>query len=131
MPVARPIACPLPVALSQPAVASLVPLALLVRKEKSPYLYYILNDIQQLLVFAISLGVGVAAILGTLRFVYDWPFKPLVLGTLLPTIVLGCFMQWGNPDLIDVIGLAWDCGGVTTGPVTVPILLSLGKYLGN
>ncbi len=112
--------------MQQPAVASLVPLALLVEKKKSPYLYYILNDIQQLLIFAIAVGVGAAAILGTLRFVYNWSFKKLVILTLLPTIALACYMHWGNPDLIDVIGLAWDCGGVTTGPVTVPILLSLG-----
>lgn len=32
----------------------------------------------------------------------------------------------GNPDLKPLIGLAWDCGGVVTGPVTVPILLALG-----
>ena len=25
-----------------------------------------------------------------------------------------------------MIGLAWDCGAVTTGPVTVPLVLSLG-----
>ena len=35
-------------------------------------------------------------------------------------------MKWGNPHLSPLIGLAWDCGAVTTGPVTVPILLSLG-----
>jgi len=35
-------------------------------------------------------------------------------------------MKWGNPELAPLIGLAWDCGAVTTGPVTVPILLSLG-----
>eukprot|EP00889_Picochlorum_renovo_P001068 jgi/Picre1/28098/NNA_003505.t1 len=35
-------------------------------------------------------------------------------------------MQWGNPDLAPLIGLSWDCGAVTTGPVTVPVLLALG-----
>ncbi|PNH01042.1 hypothetical protein TSOC_013096, partial [Tetrabaena socialis] len=35
-------------------------------------------------------------------------------------------MQWGNPDLAPLLGLAWDCGAVTTGPVTVPILLAMG-----
>jgi len=29
-------------------------------------------------------------------------------------------------DLAKVIGLAWDCGAVTTGPVTVPLVLALG-----
>ena len=31
-----------------------------------------------------------------------------------------------NPDLRTILGLAWDCGAVTTGPVTVPLVLSLG-----
>ena len=43
-----------------------------------------------------------------------------------PTIGCACYMKWGNPELAPLIGLAWDCGAVTTGPVTVPILLSLG-----
>ena len=33
---------------------------------------------------------------------------------------------WSNPDLRTILGLAWDCGAVTTGPVTVPLVLSLG-----
>jgi hypothetical protein len=35
-------------------------------------------------------------------------------------------MQWGNPELKPILGLAWDCGAVTTGPVSVPVLLALG-----
>jgi hypothetical protein len=31
-----------------------------------------------------------------------------------------------DPVLNPVIGLAWDCGAVTTGPVTVPLVLALG-----
>ena len=29
-----------------------------------------------------------------------------------------------------VLGLAWDCGAVTTGPVTVPLVLALGIFWG-
>lgn len=32
----------------------------------------------------------------------------------------------GNPHLQPILGVAWDCGAVTTGPVTVPILIALG-----
>jgi hypothetical protein len=31
-----------------------------------------------------------------------------------------------DPDLTSALGLAWDAGAVTTGPVTVPLVLSLG-----
>ena len=30
-----------------------------------------------------------------------------------------------------MIGLAWDCGAVTTGPVTVPLVLALGIGVAN
>ena len=36
-----------------------------------------------------------------------------------------------NDDLRVVLGLAWDCGAVTTGPVTVPLVLSMGLGFGN
>lgn len=111
---------------AEPAMASLRPLARLVSKTKTPYLHLILNELQEPLIFSVGLGVGFAAVLGTLRFVKGWPIKPLIALTLIPTVVLACYMQWGDPNLIPLIGLAWDCGGVTTGPVTVPILLSLG-----
>jgi hypothetical protein len=31
-----------------------------------------------------------------------------------------------DPNLNNIVGLAWDCGAVTTGPVTVPLVLALG-----
>ena len=35
-------------------------------------------------------------------------------------------MQFSDDRLKHVLGLAWDCGAVTTGPVTVPLVLALG-----
>ncbi len=40
--------------------------------------------------------------------------------------LLMTFYAIGNKELEPVLGLAWDCGAVTTGPVTVPLVLSLG-----
>ena len=100
---------------AEPAIAALRPLARLVDPERAPYLYFVMNQQQELMVFAIGAGVGVAAVIGTLRFIKDWPLKPLIFGSLAPTIGLACYMQWGNPDLAPIIGMAWDCGGVTTG----------------
>ena len=111
---------------AEPAMASLRPLARIVSQKKTPYLHLILNELQEPLIFSVGLGVGLAAVLGTLRFIKGWPLKPLIALTLTPTIILACYMQWGDPNLVPLLGLAWDCGGVTTGPVTVPILLSLG-----
>ena len=38
---------------------------------------------------------------------------------------------YANNDLRAILGLAWDCGAVTTGPVTVPLVLSLGIGIAN
>ena len=38
---------------------------------------------------------------------------------------------WSDPNLQSILGLAWDCGAVTTGPVTVPLVLSLGIGIAN
>ena len=111
---------------AEPAIASLRPLAELVNRCDTPYLFLVLNDFQEILVLSIGIGVGVAAMFGVLRFLRGWSLKPLIVLSMTPTIACACYMSWGNPDLAPLIGLAWDCGGVTTGPVTVPILLSLG-----
>jgi hypothetical protein len=69
--------------------------------------------------------VGLAAVLGTLRFLYGWSLKPLIYASLVP--VLGLTLYGAeDPELAKVMGLAWDAGAVTTGPVTVPLVLSLG-----
>lgn len=53
---------------------------------------------------SIALGVGAAAVLGTLMFVQGWRLKPLILVCLVPTVVLACYMVWGNPDLAPLLG---------------------------
>lgn len=111
---------------AEPAIASLKPLAQMVEYQRAPYLYLLMTKYQELMVFAIGCGVGLASVIGTLIFVKKWPLKPFIFASLIPTIALACYMQWGNPDLSALIGMSWDCGAVTTGPVTVPVLLSLG-----
>lgn len=58
------------------------------------------------------------AVLSTLRYIHGWSLKPLIVFSLVPCIILSCIMQWVIPGLVPLIGLAWDCGAVTTGPVT-------------
>ena len=63
--------------------------------------------------------------LGTLRFLYGWSLKPLIYLSLAPVLSLSIYAA-SDPDLRVVVGLAWDAGAVTTGPVTVPLVLALG-----
>ena len=78
-----------------------------------------------LLKAAVGIGVGLAAVLGTLRFVYGWSLEPIIYVSTLLTLPLTAFALT-RPDMKQLIGVAWDCGAVTTGPVTVPLVLALG-----
>ena len=96
----------------------------------APYLYEILNNWMLPLVLMVGGGVGIAAILGTVRFVRGWSCKPMIYGALFPVVLLTIY-AWMDPKLRSILGLAWDCGAVTTGPVTVPLVLSLGIVIAN
>ncbi|NEX21999.1 DUF1538 domain-containing protein [Thiorhodococcus mannitoliphagus] len=113
------------VTFAEPAIGALKAAGQIVRVESAPYLYALLNDWSEVLVLGVGLGVGMAAVLGTLRFLYGWSLKPLIYLTLLPTLGLTIYLTT-VPELHKTLGLAWDCGAVTTGPVTVPLVLSLG-----
>ncbi len=113
------------VTFAEPAIGALKAAGSIVSVENAPYLYTMLNDWTESLVLAVGIGVGLAAVVGTLRFLYGWSLKPLIYLTLIPTIGLTAYLM-GHPDLSKILGLAWDCGAVTTGPVTVPLVLSLG-----
>lgn len=113
------------VTFAEPAIGALKAAGQIVRVESAPYLYALLNDWAETLVLVVGIGVGAAAVLGTLRFLYGWSLKPLIYLTLVPTIGLTLYIS-ADPELSKMLGLAWDCGAVTTGPVTVPLVLSLG-----
>lgn len=113
------------VTFAEPAIGALKTAGQIIQVENAPYLYALLNDWAEVLVLFVGIGVGSAAILGTVRFLYGWSLKPLIYITLSATLLLTLFML-SDPELSKVLGLAWDCGAVTTGPVTVPLVLSLG-----
>jgi hypothetical protein len=110
---------------AEPAIGALKAFGTSINPLDAPYLYEILNNRSETLVVMVGAGVGLAAIIGTIRFVKGWSLKPLIYLALTPTIILTMYV-WNNPDLRTILGLAWDCGAVTTGPVTVPLVLSLG-----
>ena len=113
------------VTFAEPAIGALKAAGQNISVEQAPYLYAILNDWADVLVLVVGASVGLAAVMGTLRFIYGWSLKPLIYAALVPVLLLTLFATT-DPDLQKIIGLAWDCGAVTTGPVTVPLVLSLG-----
>jgi hypothetical protein len=60
-----------------------------------------------------------------MRFIYGWSLKLLIFSFLFLVFAPTLYMST-DPQLSTVLGLAWDAGAVTTGPVTVPLLLALG-----
>ncbi len=113
------------VTFAEPAIGALKAAGALVEVEKAPYLYAMLNHYSNALVLIVGIGVGLATVLGTLRFIYGWSLKPYIYLALIPTILLTLYIMF-NKDLVSILGLAWDSGAVTTGPVTVPLVLALG-----
>lgn len=113
------------VTFAEPAIGALQIAGGLVDPSKAPYLYSLLTTYASSLVLVVGGGVGLAAVLGTMRFIYGWSLKPMIYWSLIPTLMI---TVWGHmhPEVSKIIGLAWDCGGVTTGPVTVPLVLALG-----
>jgi len=110
---------------AEPAIGTLKIAGALVDPEKAPLLYYALMVQTELTVLLVGFGVGLAAVIGSMRFLYGWSLKPLIYLSLIPCTILTAICAL-NPNLSSIVGLAWDCGAVTTGPVTVPLVLALG-----
>lgn len=111
--------------LAEPAIAVLKAAGSGVVATEAPLLYSLLNDFAGQLVASVGIGVGLAVALGVTRFFYGWSLKWLILPVV---IALSALTLWtyNNAVLEPIIGLAWDSGAVTTGPVTVPLVLALG-----
>lgn len=110
---------------AEPAIGVLKEAGRIVDPVKAPLLYSMLNGYSGYTVIAVGIGVGFATLLGIMMFVYGWSLKRLIYVSLVPTLALTAYC-FTDENLSQVIGLAWDCGAVTTGPVTVPLVLSLG-----
>ena len=113
------------VTFAEPAIGALQVAGSIVNPEQAPYLFTLLNDRSGATVLLVGLGVGLAAVLGTVRFLRGWSLKPMIFLSVTPTLILSV-IAFMDPELTKIVGLAWDCGAVTTGPVTVPLVLALG-----
>jgi len=110
---------------AEPSIGALQAAASAVSAERAPWLRQLLGPYVFWLVLAVAAGVGLAVSVGMVRMMLGWQLKKLVLLIVPPTLALTAWAAQ-QPDLIPIIGLAWDCGAVTTGPVTVPLVLAVG-----
>ena len=113
------------VTMAEPAIPTLQQAGVNIQPSFAPVLSQMLKGSSTLLVAAVALGVGIAAALGIYRFVRNWSLKVLLIPSLLICLGLTAVLQL-TPETRRLIALAWDTGAVTTGPVTVPLVLALG-----
>ena len=73
----------------------------------------------------VAVSVGAAIVLGVLRILKGWPIHRLIIGGYVLVTVMTAFA----PD--EIIGVAYDSGGVTTSTITVPLVTALGVGLAS
>jgi hypothetical protein len=110
---------------AEPAIAVLQAAGRSVDASEAPLLADLLTSYSGVLVIAVGIGVGIAVIFGMIRFLYGWSLKVLIFPLIIILSIL-TIIALLVPQMFPIIGLAWDCGAVTTGPVTVPLVLALG-----
>lgn len=73
----------------------------------------------------VAFSVGLAIVIGVLRILKGWPLYYLIIGG----YILVMLMTIIAPE--EIIGLAYDAGGVTTSTITVPLVTALGVGLAS
>ena len=71
----------------------------------------------------IAVSVGAAIVLGVLRILKGWPIHRLIIGGYVVVTAMTAFAP------AEIIGIAYDSGGVTTSTITVPLVTALGVGL--
>ena len=75
--------------------------------------------------YTVALSVGFAAMLGVFRIIKGWPLQYIIIGGYLCVVIITFFAP------VEIIGIAYDSGGVTTSTITVPLMAALGIGLAS
>ncbi|GAB4361697.1 MAG: DUF1538 domain-containing protein [Gammaproteobacteria bacterium] len=73
----------------------------------------------------VAVSVGAAIMLGVLRILKGWPIQYLIIGGYIGVVIMTVFAPR------EIIGIAYDSGGVTTSTITVPLVTALGVGLAS
>ncbi|MDD8057938.1 MULTISPECIES: DUF1538 domain-containing protein [Shewanella] len=73
----------------------------------------------------VAISVGLAILLGVIRILKGWPIHYLIIGGYIIVMILTSFAP------ANIIGIAYDSGGVTTSTITVPLVTALGVGLAS
>lgn len=86
--------------------------------EKSQEFFYAMG-----LRLSVAFSVGLAVLIGVIRIVKGWPIYYLIIGGYIVVMIMTIFAPK------EIIGIAYDAGGVTTSTITVPLVTALGVGL--
>ena len=73
----------------------------------------------------VAISVGLAIVVGVIRIIKGWPIQYLIIGGYLGVVIMTIFAP------AEIIGIAYDSGGVTTSTITVPLVTALGVGLAS
>lgn len=73
----------------------------------------------------VALSVGLAIVIGVIRILKGWPIHWFIISGYVLVIVMTMFAPK------EIIGIAYDSGGVTTSTITVPLVTALGVGLAS
>ena len=75
--------------------------------------------------YTVALSVGIAIVIGVLRILLDWSIHYMIMVGYIIVIIVTSFAP------AEIIGIAYDSGGVTTSTITVPLVTALGIGLAS
>lgn len=75
--------------------------------------------------YTVAVSVGLAIVIGVLRILRGWSIHYMIMGGYLLVVIMTTFA----PE--EIIGIAYDSGGVTTSTITVPLVTALGVGLAS
>jgi len=73
----------------------------------------------------VALSVGFAIVLGVVRILKGWPMHWMIISGYVVVVIMTSFAPR------EIIGIAYDSGGVTTSTITVPLVTALGVGLAS
>lgn len=73
--------------------------------------------------YTVAISVGTSLVIGVFRIIKGWPIQYLIIGGYVLVVILTAFA----PE--EIVGIAYDSGGVTTSTITVPLVTALGVGL--
>ena len=76
-----------------------------------------------LLTVTVGVGVGLFLVISVVRMIKGTPLSHILIFFYMCLFAFGALLVIGNEDFLP---LAFDSGGVTTGPITVPFIMALG-----